>query len=272
MGFIDLPPDGFNELRLCRSGPMIYNRHDIYVGGSLRKYGEFSYAETVVFSQLIQRGSVVVEVGANIGAHTVDLSRLAGLEGQVYAFEPQRIPFQTLCANLALNSCANVLAKQEALGAEPGAIVVPELDPKVRSNFGGLSLVGAATGETVPLKPLDALDLPACHFLKADVEGMEVDVVRGGLRTIDMYRPLMYLENDREEHSADLLGLAMDLDYEVYWHFAPLFNPGNFAGDQENIFPRIVSINVLCVPRERRIDVQGVRKVQSRHESWRSAT
>jgi FkbM family methyltransferase len=249
---------------------MIFNRHDVYVGGSLRKYGEFSHAETVVFSQLIGRGSLVLEIGSNIGAHTVDLSRLAGPEGQVWAFEPQRIPFQTLCANLALNSCANVVARQEAVGADAGSLLVPVLDPNERSNFGGLSLGDAGSGEKVAVVTVDALDLPACHFLKADVEGMEVDVLRGAARTIEMYRPLMYVENDREERSAELLGLIIDLGYEAYWHFAPLFNPDNFAGDAEDIFPRIISINVLCVPQERRMSVQGMRKVQSPQETWRS--
>ena len=58
----------------------------------------------------------------------------------------------------------------------------------------------------MPLLTLDSLDLPACHFLKVDVEGMEADVVRGARNTIDTYRPLMYLENDRDERSQELLG------------------------------------------------------------------
>src|SRR3974390_2242389 len=90
---IELDPSGFNELRLCRSGPMVYNKFDIYVGGSLKKYGEFSWFEQNLFQQTVQPGSIVVEVGANIGAHTIELSRLAGTDGAVFAFEPQRIVF-----------------------------------------------------------------------------------------------------------------------------------------------------------------------------------
>src|SRR6186997_961635 len=109
---IVLDVTGFNEVRMCREGPMVYNRNDRFVGRSLARYGEYSHDETVLFEQVVKPGWVVVEAGANIGTHTLALSRLAGASGQVHAFEPQRLVFQTLCANLALNHCTNVYAHQ----------------------------------------------------------------------------------------------------------------------------------------------------------------
>ena len=264
-----LDPNGFNELALTRSGPMVYNKNDIYVGGSLSKYGEFSVAEQVIFDQLIKPGMLIVEVGANIGAHTVDLARMVGAHGEVHAFEPQRIVFQTLCANLALNQCTNVFARQVAVGAEPGTIMVPPVDPGTRNNFGGISLGVFAGGESVPTITLDSLDLPACHLIKIDVEGMEVEVLQGAGKTIDMYRPFLYVENDRESRSEELLTLIERLDYIAYWHLARLYNPNNFAGDPEDVFPGIVSINVFCVPRETKYPVNGLRRVSSATDSWR---
>ena len=264
-----LDPGGFNELRMCRSGPMLYNRHDIYVGGSLQKYGEFSLGEQAMFRQIVRPGAIVVEVGANIGGHTVELSRLVGPDGEIHAFEPQRIVFQTLCANLALNQCANVYARQIALGASAGTILVPALDPSIRNNFGGLSLGNASSGEAVSLVTLDSLDLPACHVLKVDVEGMEVEVLRGAMGTIDRYRPIMYLENDRSERSQELLSLVLSLDYSVYWHLPQLYNPANFDGNDENVFPGIVSINILCTPKEAKTEIQGMRPVTAATDSWR---
>lgn len=267
--FAGLDPEGFNELALCRSGPMVYNKNDIYVGGSLRKYGEFSVDETAIFAQIVRPGNVVVEVGANIGAHTIDLARMVGPDGEVHAFEPQRIVFQTLCANLAINQCANVFARQFAVGASPGSITVPPVHPSQRLNFGGISLGQFVGGEPVPLVTLDSLDLPACHFIKADVEGMEVEVLKGAAGTIDMYRPVLYVENDRAERSVELLTLIRDLGYSAYWHLASLYNPDNFAGDREDLFPGIVSANVLCIPKETALPVSGLRPVMSPQDSWR---
>jgi FkbM family methyltransferase len=265
---LKLDPAGFNELRMCRTGPMLYNKYDIYMGGSLQKYGEFSIGEQEIFAQLVQPGALVVEVGANIGAHTVELARLAGRDGEVHAFEPQRIVFQALCANLALNQCANVFAMQAAVGEKAGTITVPPLDPAVRTNFGGVSLQGVTFGESVPLVTLDSLDLPACQFLKVDVEGMEVEVLKGSEQLIETHRPIMYLENDRVERSEELLGIVERLKYNAYWHFPRVYNPDNFFGDAENVFGNTASINILCVPTETKMAVAGLRQVLSVHEKW----
>jgi FkbM family methyltransferase len=266
-----LDPDGFNELRQCRTGPVLYNKYDIYVGGSLKKYGEFSWAEQQLFQQVVTKGMLVVEVGANIGAHTVELARMIGRSGQLHAFEPQRLVFQNLCANIALNQLTNVFAYQMALGESAGTILVPPMDPSAVFNNGGVSLVGVDAGESVPLSMLDMLDLPACHFIKADVEGMEVEVIKGALSTIERFRPLLFVENDRAERSEELLSMLFELDYEMYWHLARIFNPDNHAGDPEDIFPSIVSINVFCFPKERPVAIEGMRKVTSPRDTWKSA-
>jgi FkbM family methyltransferase len=256
-----LPEDGFNEIVMCRIGPLLFNRHDQYVGASLRKYGEFSPGEAELFRQLVPQGAIVVEVGANIGAHTVELSKLAGPRGMVIAFEPQRVVFQTLCANLALNSCANVHAYPFAIGAEPGEILVPVLAPDQPNNFGGLSLIGAEIGEKVALRILDELQFPHCALIKLDLEGMEVEALRGGAALIARHRPVLYVENDRVERSAELVGLLRSWNYRLYEHTPTLFDPNNFAGDRENIFGNIVSINLLCLPAERGIVVNGMPEV-----------
>jgi len=212
-----LSAEGFNDLAMCRHGPMLYNRNDRYIGASLRKYGEFSPGESEMFRQIVPAGATVVEGGANIGVHTVELSRLVGPEGRVIAFEPQRIVFQALCANLALNSCVNVHAFQAGIGEAPGEISVPFLPPDQAFNFGALSLIGTTAGEATPVRTIDELALTACHVIKLDIEGMEVEALAGGAQTIAAHRPLLYIENDRQARSEELLTLLMSCNYRLYW-------------------------------------------------------
>ena len=63
------------RLKQCRHGPMLYSTKDIYIGRSLDLYGEFSEGEVHFFGQVLQPGMVAIDVGANIGCHTVFMAK-----------------------------------------------------------------------------------------------------------------------------------------------------------------------------------------------------
>lgn len=254
----------FNRLKTCRYGQMLFNTHDAIIGRSLERYGEFSEGEVEMFRQMVRPGNVVVEIGANIGAHTVFFAQQVGPAGMVLAFEPQRIVFQTLCANVALNSLTNVHCFQEAVGAAPGTAIVPPIDYRQENNFGGLALGIYTEGESVPVVTIDSRRLARCHFIKIDVEGMEEEVLRGAVETIERHKPLLYVENDKEPKAASLIRYLDSIGYAMYWHQPPLFNPQNFFQNPENVFGRIVSINMVCVHRSKAANMQGFQPVEVR--------
>ena len=121
-----------------RHGFFVYNSNDTYIGKSLELYGEYCEHEVVLFSKLINEGDIVLEIGANIGSQTVSLSRMVGNKGMVYAFEPQPVLFQNLCANLSINSCHNVRAFPFACGGNEGHIFLPEVNYNQVNNFGAI--------------------------------------------------------------------------------------------------------------------------------------
>jgi FkbM family methyltransferase len=257
-----LETGGFNQLAAGRDGYFLYNRNDHYIGRSIEQYGEFSWLEMKLFGQICAPGGIVIEVGANIGAHTVGLARLVGSQGRVLAFEPQRLPFQTLCANVALNSLDNVDCFWAALSSQDGFIHVPDLNPRKKYNFGGVSLVGSHSGARVTCLTLDQyLTLPKVDLIKIDVEGMEAEVLRGGERLLKQFKPVLYVENDRLEKSEALTRLIASFDYRMYWHCPPLFNPDNFFANKENAYPNVVSANMLCVHRDSAIRTTGFQEV-----------
>lgn len=254
--------EAFNRQKACRYGQVVFNVNDTYIGRSLDRYGEFSEGEVELFRQVLQPGNVVIEVGANIGAHTLAIAKLVTKTGVVIAFEPQRILFQTLCANLALNSVSNTYSFQQAVGAKSGSLMIPPLDYTRENNFGGLSLGTFESGDRVPLSALDDFNFPACHFLKIDVEGMEIDVLHGAGKLISRFKPVIYVENDRPEKSAALIRHLDSLSYKMYWHRPPYFNPQNFLGNSENVFGNIVSQNMVCVHSSLPHDLKGFEPVE----------
>jgi FkbM family methyltransferase len=267
------PPEASaTALKQCRYGRMLYLRGDVYIGRSLELYGEYGQSENALFAQLLAPGHIAVEVGANIGAHTVHLGKLVGPGGAVLAFEPQRIIFTVLCANLALNDLFNARPIHAAVGSSEGTINVPVLDPRAQQNFGGLSLGKTSQGEPVSQVMLDRYPLPSLRLLKLDVEGMETEVLLGARQTIAQHRPFLYVENDRRDKSTGLIRLIEELGYRSYWHLAPLFNPANFAGHAENVFGGVVSINMISLPNESPVSITGFRPVAGPDDWWEDHT
>jgi FkbM family methyltransferase len=263
--------EGHLRLKHCRHGWVLYNMRDTFVGRSFDRYGEFSELECQTFARLIKPGQTVFDVGANIGAHTLAFARLVGAKGLVAAFEPQRDVFQMLCANVALNGLARVWTIWAACGRELGQVHVPLLDHRALNNVGGLSLVDSPAGESVPVMPLDEVGTSACHFIKIDVEGMEREVIAGAHKTIAKWRPILYVENDRAEKSAALIEQIMGFGHRLYWHLPLLYNSRNFFSETENVFGNIASVNMLCIPREVRLDVTGT-EITSPADHWKSAS
>lgn len=249
------------QMYATRSGQMLSLKNDVYITRSLEVYGEYCPDEWRLLKQIIRPGMVVVEVGANIGSHSVDMAR-ACAPGRFYAFEPQPRIFQILCANLALNDIGNALAYPEGCGETEGEAVVPVVDYSGRGNFGGVSLRSAEDeGIKVRVRPLDDLELPACGLLKIDVEGFEPQVLRGARRTIARCRPVIYVENDRASQQQEVISLVSEMDYRLYWHTPGLFSPDNFKGVHDNVFGQVASLNMLCIPVERRTHVTDLKPI-----------
>jgi FkbM family methyltransferase len=252
--------NGSVRIKRTRHGLMAYNINDIYVGRSIDLYGEYSRGETLLFAQLAPSGATAVDVGANIGALTLSLAQIVGPRGSVIAIEPQRAAYQLLCANLALNELGNVHAIHAAAGETAGETRVQVADQSRPGNFGGVALADKG-GEPVRMVSIDSLQLRACHFIKIDVEGQEQSVVAGAAQTIALFRPVLYVENDRRHRSADLIRQIRNLGYVPYWHLPPLYSPDNFYGNATNVFPRILSADMMCLPSSDRRKIEGMKPV-----------
>ncbi len=207
----------------------------------------------------------------NVGSHTVCLAKATGPTGSVIAFEPQRLVFQILCANVALNALTNVYTHHAAVGREAGTITIPMLNPTEFQNFGGVSLGTWAEGDRVPVVTIDSLTLSACHLIKIDVEGMEGEVIAGAEQTIRRFNPVLYMENDKEGKSEALIRQLLAWDYRLYWHLPPMFNPNNYFGTPQNIFGNIISANMLGIHASYQQDIRGLTEILKPEDTFKNS-
>jgi FkbM family methyltransferase len=256
------------QLVRARHGWMLANPNDFYIGRALLEYGEYGEFEGRLLAGLLSiRPGKVVEIGANIGAHSVALAKaLAVDKRELIVFEPQPFIFQNLCANLALNALSNVTALPFACGAQSGIVYFSPPDYTAQGNFGGVSMVEQAGEDSIAVHCVrldDVVGVKAVSMLKIDVEGHELSALQGAAAILSASRPLLYVENDRVEKSQALVEWLWSQNYRLFWHFVPLFSPDNFFGQQQNLYGKAGSLNMLGTPRELEIPVDGLEEITS---------
>lgn len=168
-----------------------YVRNGLYEHGLIEWCKQFCHADTCF-----------LDIGAHTGTYTVSL---ASCSGHVYSFEPQKSTFYALCGSVALSSLENVTCYQYALGSpeQRGQKTLHHVSP----DGGGSSLVPddmsrVVSSEHVSVVTLDDLDIQHVGFMKIDVEGNELDVLRGAQSTLVKYKPHILFEANSTDHAA----------------------------------------------------------------------
>jgi len=224
---------------------------DEVIGRSLRLYGEWAEAEINLISQCVQRPGLILDVGANIGTHTLALSSRHP-ECRIIAFEPQADVFALLAASVVFNGCDNVQVLN--YGCD-GYDHVDYVDPEM---FDGLDNRGAVSfsdyedragdsqtiGRPISFLRLDSLarDVPVT-FMKIDVEGMELHVLKGSSGLLREDRPTIMFEALDVNKVLKCRDYLNKFGYICYWAGVQAFNPENYNGITENIWEH----GELCV-------------------------
>lgn len=257
---------GYLSAKECRHGIFLYNRLDQYVGKSMDNYGEFSNQEFEIMKDFAT--GLVLDVGANIGALTVPLAKVAK---HVIAIEPQPWIADVLTANVAINCLRNVDVIRGALSDKDEVVEMPSVPPDKIANFGGIGLHGAPSDSTiigklkVPSYAFDNFhigdgDSEGCTLVKMDVEGHELPALKGMEQFIKRNKPVLYVENDRQDKSQALMAYIRELGYNIYWHRPKLYERRNFFDSTDNVFNNIVSINIFCCPTDKPITQDFARR------------
>jgi len=152
--------------------------------------GTYEASRQRALERLVTPGMVVYDLGANVGFYTLLAARLVGADGLVVAFEPLPRNLHYLRRHVALNACGNVMVIDAAVSDRAGvATLRADGSATARLGAGGDILVRTLTLDDAVFG--QGLRPPA--ILKMDVEGAELDVLRGAARTLETWRPILLL-------------------------------------------------------------------------------
>jgi FkbM family methyltransferase len=163
-------------------------------------------------------GSVMYDLGASVGFFTVLAARMVGQSGHVYAFEPVLRNARALERNVEINGFRNVTVIPRAVSNRTGAARFETgLNPTAGRVVSAVEERESGNLTTVGVVALDDLleqgsVLPP-DFIKADIEGAEIEAVRGMQRTLERHRPIVLCE--MHARNAEFTQIMGQLDYEV---------------------------------------------------------
>lgn len=255
---------GKNDSAVVRRGGFYWDL-DLKEGIDFSIYllGAFEKSTVVALQKLVGAGDIVIDIGANIGAHTLSLARSTGPNGRVFAVEPTDFAFAKLKRNIELNRqvAGWIDAHQVELAGDDQAPRQPEIyaswplraegsvHPKHRGRLAATRRATIATLDTFVLQTgIDRLNL-----IKIDVDGHEYPVLKGATRTLTRFRPILVMEmspyiHAEENYSFDeLIDLMRESGYCLKdsdsWKPVPLD-----AGELRALIPDGSSINVVAIP------------------------
>ena len=164
----------------------------------------------------IGNNKIIVDVGANIGNHTVYFAKICKAK-QVYSFEPQKNIFDILQKNLEINNIDNkVKAYNMGAGKEHFYASIDVLD----TNNYGMSKINKMNKGSVEINSLDSLllkEVEGVDMIKIDVEGMELDVLDGAKEILKKYKPIIYIEAGTNREFDGIV------NYLKQYHYKPMY-------------------------------------------------
>lgn len=194
---------------------------------------------------ILKPGDTFVDVGANVGFYTRIGSTLVGETGRVFAFEP--LPAALRLLKMNTESLTNVVVDASALSDHQG-----EEDFHVREQGDTSSLLAGEPGSKVRVavttldRRLLGEDATRVDFMKIDVEGAELSVLRGATKMIEKYQPLVYFEFlplYAAQHGfgyEDFVRFFQPLGYSLRWI--------NHEGTGPDLFGATESTYLIAIP------------------------
>lgn len=196
-----------------QSGPLKGFRWSLFTGIRFIR-GDYHLTEAREMAKLVHAGDVVYDIGAHVGYYSLIFSQACGEQkGKVFAFEPLPVNLKSLRVHLNANKIKNVSILPYAASSEAGVL---RFDTAGGTGRGRISHKGKVVINTITLDELVfEKDYPVPDFIKIDVEGAEVHVLKGASKLLDAYSPKIFLATHGDAIRLECEKLLRQNGYEL---------------------------------------------------------
>lgn len=194
-------------------------------------YFDFKETSKNNLFQLANKGDTVIDIGGNIGEISMNFASIVGDSGNVHSFEPHPINLKRFKNNLSLNDFNNIILNEQALGNEKGIFQLLIID---ENNYGRNRITTTVEEkkenklvEDVQVILLDdyvkKCKVEKVDLIKIDVEGFEMNVLKGAKNILGIYHPVLFIEVDdnnlrlQNSSSEELVEFLMAYDYILFF-------------------------------------------------------
>ena len=179
----------------CFGNDIIIPECDTFIKQVIAATGEWEKNVHEAYKSFLTKDSIVIEVGAHVGTHTIPMAKLAK---HVYTFEIQNFIHQLLCFNCINNECFNVTNFFEGVSNTTTTLPIEEINYDRPFNTGLMSLESLKKPWGYPLL-VTKLDerckfLQRCDLIKIDAEGFDTEVIDGAKNLIMQHKPRIMVE------------------------------------------------------------------------------
>lgn len=200
---------------MYRNNDYLVSLHDIktktLINCSFRSYmesmvainGFWEHQESLLINKFINEGDYVIDIGANVGIHTLRIAKNTGSKGKVLAIEPNTEVYERLKNNIYLNNLENiVIPANVACGPHSKRILNVNLENDYNRNatliedFNSSSAVKKVACSVIPFDEIAKHHLgdKKVNFIKIDIEGFEMEALKSGINLICDSKPIILSE------------------------------------------------------------------------------
>ncbi len=206
-------------------GPLRGHRWIAFAGKRFLQ-GTYEPAKTAAVVKSVTPGQTAWDIGGHVGYFAMVESKLVGDTGRVLVFEPRPLNIACIKRHMDINHVSNVTLIEAAVADRPGQA---RFESRTGTGTGHLSGSGNLQVATVAVDWLiEREGYPMPDFIKIDVEGGEIDAIRGARRTISRRRPRMLVATHGETEHQFVMEFLESLDYEI-----EVLNESAIKGDRE---------------------------------------